>query len=79
MFRNQGWALDGIHVVKYEIVNNAKEAEAFYPKVPLMKDMKSKYFVIQMVNINQDDSTLKENDFYERNYNQIKGHCSICI
>ena len=36
---NQGWALDGIHVVKYEIVNNAKEAEAFYQSA-LIGDMK---------------------------------------
>ena len=31
--RNQGWALDGIHVVKYEIVNNAKKL-SFLPEVP---------------------------------------------
>ena len=29
--RNQGWALDGIHVVKYEIVNNLLKLS---PEVP---------------------------------------------
>ncbi len=60
--RNQGWALDGIHVVKYEIVNNAAEAEAFYQKCldegyegAIYRNPNSKH--------KSGRSTLKENDF----------------
>ena len=60
--RNQGWALDGIHVVKYEIVNNAKEAEAFYQKC-LDEGYEGAVFRNPNGKHKSGRSTLKENDF----------------
>ena len=60
--RNQGWALDGIHVVKYEIVNNAKEAEAFYQKC-LNEGYEGAVFRNPNGKHKSGRSTLKENDF----------------
>ena len=63
--RNQGWALDGIHVVKYEIVNNAKkEVEAFYQKC-LDEGYEGLCSAILMVNINQDVLLSKRMISYE--------------
>ena len=60
--RNQGWALDGIHVVKYEIVNNAKEAEEFYQKC-LDEGYEGAVFRNPDGKHKSGRSTLKENDF----------------
>ena len=60
--RNQGWALDGIHVVTYEIVNNAEEAEAFYQKC-LDEGYEGAVFRNPNGKHKSGRSTLKENDF----------------